>query len=86
MTKKKEKRGRKALPLDQKKPPQPTIKINEALFPFVSLLKIEYKAKRVSIEKMNALTKLLLSNEASPPVATMVDYKPDNDLQESTED
>ncbi|MDO9106694.1 MAG: hypothetical protein Q7U57_17245 [Methylovulum sp.] len=60
MTKKKEKRGRKALPPGQKKPPQPTIKINDALFPFVKLLKAEYKAKRINAEKINALTQLLL--------------------------
>ncbi len=60
MSPKKEKRGRKAIPVDQKKPPQPTIKINDALFPFVKLLKVEYKAKRVSNEKLNALTQLLL--------------------------
>ncbi|MBZ4202826.1 MAG: hypothetical protein LAC70_06805 [Methylovulum sp.] len=62
MSHKKEKRGRKAIPEDQKKPPQPTIKINDALFPFVKLLKVEYKAKRVSNEKLHALTQLLLNN------------------------
>ncbi len=86
MTKKKEKRGRKALPIDQKKPPQPTIKINEALFPFVSLLKFEYKAKRVSVEKMNALTRLLLNNDANLAPATQVDCKPDEGVQENVED
>ena len=43
MSNKKEKRGRKALPPEQKKPPQPTIKINDFLYPFVKLLKREYK-------------------------------------------
>ena len=60
MSKKKEKRGRKALSPERKKPPQPTIKINDVLFPFVKLLKVEYKAKRVNAEKLNALTHLLL--------------------------
>jgi hypothetical protein len=64
MAKKKEKRGRKALSPEQKKPPQPTIKINDALFPFVKLLKVEYRAKRVDVEKLNALTQLLLDDNA----------------------
>ena len=64
MSKKKESRGRKALPPEQKKPPQPTIKINEVLYPFVKLLKREYKAKRLDTEKLNALTRLLLQEDA----------------------
>lgn len=64
MTKKKENRGRKALAPERKKPPQPTIKINDALFPFVKLLKTEYKARRVDTEKLNALTRLLLDENA----------------------
>ncbi|KJV05635.1 hypothetical protein [Methylocucumis oryzae] len=60
MSKKKNKRGRKALPPDKKKPPQPTIKINEALLPFVKLLKAEFKAKRVSDDTLNRLTECLL--------------------------
>ena len=62
MSNKKEKRGRKALPPEQKKPPQPTIKINDFLYPFVKLLKREHKAKRVDINKLNALTQLLLED------------------------
>ncbi len=62
MSKKKEKRGRKALLPEQKKPPQPTIKINEVLLPFVKLLKHEYKAKRVDADKLTALTQLLLGD------------------------
>jgi hypothetical protein len=79
MVKKKEKRGRKALLPAQKKPPQPTIKINEALFPFVKLLKAEYKAKRVDVVKMNALTQLLLGGL---PVNTQVDCKPEQTQEE----
>jgi hypothetical protein len=60
MTKKKDKRGRKALPPEQKKPPQPTIKINTVLLPFVKLLKRHYKAGHVDTEKLAALTALLL--------------------------
>jgi hypothetical protein len=60
MTKKKDKRGRKALPPEQKKPPQPTLKINPLLHPFVKLLKREYKAGHVNDEKLAALTALLL--------------------------
>jgi hypothetical protein len=59
MTKKKERRGRKALPPELKKPPQPTIKINTVLHPFVKLLKHEYKAGRVDADKLAALTQLL---------------------------
>lgn len=69
---KKENRGRKALPQDKKKPPQPTIKINVVLFPFVKLLKHEYKAKRVDAQKLQALTELLL------------DGKPDQSIEEQT--
>jgi len=61
MTKKKDKRGRKALPPEQKKPPQPTIKINPVLYPFVKLLKKNYKAGYVDAEKLSALTALLLN-------------------------
>ncbi len=66
MSKKKEKRGRKALPPEAKKPPQPTVKINEALYPFVKLLKQEFKAKRVDAEKLAALSALLM-NEINGP-------------------
>jgi len=67
MSKNKDNRGRKPLPPGKKKPPQPTIKINEALYPFVKLLKREYKAKRVDTNKLEALTKLLLE-EANDPI------------------
>lgn len=63
---KKEKRGRKALPPDKKKPPQPTVKINVALYPFVKLLKREFKAKRIDAEKLQALTNVLLDGKSSP--------------------
>lgn len=75
---KKEKRGRKALPPDKKKPPQPTIKINVALFPFVKLLKLEYKAKRVDAEKLQALTNLLLENKPSPSIEEQIALEPDD--------
>jgi len=78
MSKKKEKRGRKALPPELKKPPQPTIKINAALFAFVKLLKSEYKAKRVNTEKLNALTQLLLDDNADLAVEKQVICKPDD--------
>lgn len=75
MTKKKESRGRKALPPEQKKPPQPTIKINDALFPFVKLLKREYKAKRVDAEKLAALTSLLLDDKLRSAAEEQEAYK-----------
>lgn len=69
MSKKKEKRGRKALAPEHKKPPQPTIKVNAFLYPFVKLLKVEYKAKRVDSAKLNALTQLLLADEGNLSVS-----------------
>jgi hypothetical protein len=78
MAKKKEKRGRKAIPAERKKPPQPTIKINEFLYPFVKLLKVEYKAKRVDAEKLNALTHLLIDDNASLSVKKEQEHKPEN--------
>ncbi|MDF1583644.1 MAG: hypothetical protein P1P78_10075 [Methyloprofundus sp.] len=39
MEHKTEKRGRKSLPLDKKKPPQATVKINDFILPFVQELK-----------------------------------------------
>jgi len=39
MPTKTETRGRKPLPLDKKKPPQATIKINNVILPFVQTLK-----------------------------------------------
>ncbi|GAB6141135.1 hypothetical protein JCM14076_18640 [Methylosoma difficile] len=60
MSKKGQKRGRKALPPSEKKPPQPTVKVNETLLPFVKLLKRECKAKRLDEGKLAALTQLLL--------------------------
>jgi len=68
MSKNKDNRGRKPLPPSKKKPPQPTVKINEALYPFVKLLKREYKAKRVDADKLDALTKLLLENTDDPEI------------------
>ncbi len=79
MSKKKEKRGRKALPPEAKKPPQPTVKINEALYPFVKLLKQEFKAKRVDAEKLAALS-ALLSNEFNEPTTK----KPTDDGADDT--
>ena len=77
MSKKKEKRGRKALPPEQKKPPQPTIKINDFLYPFVKLLKHEYKAKRVDIDKLNALTRMLLEDDVMPDIEKQEHGKPE---------
>ena len=77
MTKKKEKRGRKAIPPERKKPPQPTIKINEFLYPFVKLLKVEYKAKRIDADKLNALTHLLLDDNANLSVKKEQERKQD---------
>jgi hypothetical protein len=76
MAKNKDKRGRKALPPEDKKPPQPTVKINPALLHFVKLLKSEYKAKRVSAEKLAALTRLLL-DDAGSPAETLADQERD---------
>jgi len=83
MSKSKEKRGRKALPPEQKKPPQPTIKINDFLYPFVKLLKREYKAKRVDVEKLNALTKLLLEDKLNPAIEKQITCKPDDIAEEN---
>lgn len=85
MTKKKEKRGRKAIPVERKKPPQPTIKINEFLYPFVKLLKVEYKAKRVDAEKLNALMHLLLDDNASLSVKKEQEHKPDGQAEDESE-
>ena len=85
MAKKKDKRGRKALSPEQKKPPQPTIKINDALFPFVKLLKVEYKAKRVDTEKLNALTQILLDDSANLSVKKELVCKPDTSIAEVLE-
>lgn len=68
MTKKKDKRGRKALPPEQKKPPQPTIKINPVLQPFVKLLKRQFKAGNVDAEKLKALTDLLMTGIIDPDI------------------
>lgn len=83
MPKSKEKRGRKALPPEQKKPPQPTIKINDFLYPFVKLLKREHKAKRVDVEKLNALTKFLLEDHLNPAIEKQVTCKPDDIIEEN---
>jgi hypothetical protein len=82
MSKKKDNRGRKALPPEQKKPPQPTIKINEVLYPFVKLLKREYKAKRVDAEKLNALTRLLLEESLNSTIEKQITGKPDDVVAE----
>lgn len=82
---KKEKRGRKKLPPDQKKPPQPTIKINVALFPFVELLKREYKAKRVDAQKIQALTQLLLDGQPNQSIKEQTAANLDN-LNETPEE
>lgn len=68
MTKKKDKRGRKALPPEQKKPPQPTLKINPVLYPFVKLLKQRHKAGCVNDKTLAALTQLLLDGGHAPVI------------------
>ena len=85
MAKKKENRGRKTLPPERKKLPQPTIKINEVLYPFVKLLKVEYKAKRVDAEKLNLLTRLLLDDNADLSVKRELASKPENTNEENQE-
>ena len=85
MAKKKENRGRKPLPPERKKLPQPTIKINEVLYPFVKLLKVEYKAKRVDAEKLNVLTRLLLDDNADLSVKRDLANKPENTNEENQE-
>jgi len=85
MAKKKENRGRKPLPPGRKKKPQPTIKINEVLYPFVKLLKVEYKAKRVDAEKLNLLTRLLLDDNADLSVKRELASKPENTNEENQE-
>lgn len=82
MSKNKENRGRKPLPPGQKKPPQPTIKINEALYPFVKLLKREYKAKRVDTDKLNALTRLLLEDSLDQNIEKSETGKPDKSVND----
>lgn len=72
MSKKKDKRGRKALPPEQKKPPQPTMKINPVLHPFVKLLKREYKAGHVDADKIAALTALLLEGAQDSAIEEQV--------------
>jgi len=85
MAKKKDNRGRKPLPPELKKLPQPTIKINEVLYPFVKLLKVEYKAKRVDAEKLNLLTRLLLDDNADLSVKRELASKPENTNEENQE-
>ncbi|MDD2723598.1 MAG: hypothetical protein PHH59_06210 [Methylovulum sp.] len=77
MTKKKDKRGRKALPPEQKKPPQPTIKINPVLHPFVKLLKKHYKTGHVDAEKLTALTTLLLDGVTETVIEEQAALTPD---------
>ncbi|MDD5274331.1 MAG: hypothetical protein PHU14_16635 [Methylovulum sp.] len=78
MTKKKDKRGRKALPPEQKKPPQPTLKINPFLHPFVKLLKRQYKAGHVDAGKLAALT-ALLNGGHEPSIEEQAVLTPDDD-------
>jgi hypothetical protein len=84
MPKKIQKRGRKALLPGDKKPPQPTVKINETLLPFVKLLKQEYKAKRLNESKLDALKTLLLDKQ-SPAIEKQHASKADDITDEQLE-
>lgn len=79
MTKKKDGRGRKALPPDQKKPPQPTVKINETLYPFVKQLKKEFKANRVSAEKLAKLMAILSDDSIEPTIEKPIEHPDSNE-------
>ncbi len=85
MTKKKDKRGRKALPPEQKKPPQPTLKINPFLHPFVKLLKRQYKAGHVNADKLAALTALLLNGGHEPSIGEQAALIQDDEAAIPTE-
>lgn len=61
------------------------MKINEFIYPFVKLLKHEHKAKRLDVEKLNALTKLLLGDNVDPGIEKQTHRKPD-DIDEIDQD
>ncbi len=59
MAEKTEKRGRKPLPADKKKPPQETLKINDFILPFVKKLKGNLKNKLVTENTLSQLFDVL---------------------------
>jgi hypothetical protein len=70
-----ETRGRKALPVGQHKPPQATVKVNEAILPLVKLLKGNLKKGLLTQPIISDLVKVA-NNEALPfKQTTMLDDK-----------
>ncbi len=66
-----ETRGRKRLPLDQHKPPQSTVKINDAILPLVKLLKANLKKGLLSDVIISDLT-AIANNKRLPFKQTTV--------------
>ena len=63
MPTKTETRGRKSLPLDKKKPPQATVKINDFILPFVQELKGNLKKGMVTKQTLSNLFSALNGTE-----------------------
>jgi len=62
MKSKKETRGRKSLPVDKRKPPQATVKINNRILPLVMQLKSNLKNKLLTDTILNQLFDVLNGN------------------------
>ncbi len=68
MPEKTETRGRKSLPLDKKKAPQATVKINVFILPFVQELKGNLKKGKVSGKTLSGLFSVLNGTEQQTSV------------------
>lgn len=58
-----ETRGRKPLPVDKRKPPQATVKINDSILPFVMELKGNLKNNTLTPDVLQALFDVLNGNQ-----------------------
>ena len=75
-----ETRGRKSIPADQRKLPQTTVKINDAILPFVTELKSNLKNKSLTPEILQSLFDVLNSNGSSQDVDFQAENKELNAL------
>ena len=75
-----ETRGRKSLPVDKRKPPQSTVKINDAILPFVKELKGNLKNKTLTPDILQSLFDALNGKESNQDIDLQAENKELNAL------
>jgi len=75
-----ETRGRKSIPADKRKPPQTTVKINDAILPFVKELKGNLKNKTLTPDILQSFFDVLNSKESNQDIDLQAENKELNAL------